>query len=92
MIRTGSGSGGALLTFHASVEGVAIYLDNFALIRLEKDPPARKRFLNAVYTGAADLLLSLTNVAELTGPQGGSALVVRDFLDELGPHWVSYGN
>jgi len=87
VIRTGSGSGDALLTFHASVEGVAIYLDNFAFITLAKDPPARKRFLDAVHTGAADLLFSITNAAELTGPQGRSALAVREFLDELGSHW-----
>jgi hypothetical protein len=32
-------------------------------------------------------LFSITNAAELTGPQGGSLVAVRAFLDEVGPHW-----
>ncbi len=34
-----------------------------------------------------DLLFSVTNAAELSGPQGKSADSVRAFLDEIGPRW-----
>src|SRR6266851_4944250 len=34
-----------------------------------------------------DLLFSVTNAAELSGPQGKSADAVRMFLDEIGPRW-----
>jgi hypothetical protein len=34
-----------------------------------------------------DLLFSVTNVAELSGPKGRSAEAVKTFLDEVGPRW-----
>ncbi len=87
MIRARSGIDGPPLIFTATVSGLAIYLDNFALISLAKgDPLRRKRFVDAVHTGA-DLLFSVTNAAELTGPQGRSLDAVRTFLDDVGPHW-----
>lgn len=87
MIRSTSGIDGPPLTLNATVSGLAIYLDNFSLIRLAKgDPSRRKRFVDAVHTGA-DLLFSLTNAAELTGPQGGSLEALRTFLDQVGPRW-----
>lgn len=75
------------LTFEASVGGIAIYLDNFAIKSLAKDDPSlRKRFVAAV-NGGADLLFSCANAAEISGPQGASSLAIREFLDELGGHW-----
>jgi len=53
----------------------------------EGDPSRRKRFVAAVRSGM-DLLFSVTNAAELSGPQGRSAEAVRAFLDEIGPHWL----
>jgi len=70
-----------------SVSGPTVYLDNCGLYDLaESDASRRRRFVNAVHSGI-DLLFSVTNAAELSGPQGRSAAVVRDFLDEIGPHW-----
>jgi hypothetical protein len=58
------------LKFNATVVGMALYLDNFALINLAKhDPIRRKRFLDVVHSGA-DLLFSVSNAVDLAGPQG----------------------
>ena len=74
-------------TLNASVNGPVVYLDNWAFIELaKKDPSRRKRFLDAIRSGA-EVLFSVTNAAELSGPQGRSAEAVKAFLDELGPHW-----
>lgn len=72
---------------HANVSGPAVYLDNWAIGDLaEESPTRRRRFVDAILSGM-DLLFSVTNAAELSGPQGQSADAVRSFLDELGPHW-----
>jgi hypothetical protein len=69
------------------VNGLAIYLDNWAVIDLaEGDPSRRKRFVDAVCT-SGDILFSEANAAELSGPRGQSVDTIRTFLDELGPHW-----
>jgi len=65
-----------------------IYLDNFAIIGLAKGPAARReRFLKALHQKAS-LLFSLTNAAEIGGPQGTSAVAVADFLRAVGTYWV----
>ena len=75
------------MTLKASVNGPVVYLDNWAFIELAKgDPSQRRRFLDAIRSGA-DVLFSVTNAAELSGPQGRSAEAVRTFLDEIGPRW-----
>jgi hypothetical protein len=75
------------MTLHASVNGPVVYLDNWAFIELAKHHPSRRRrFLDAIRSGV-DVLFSVTNAAELSGPQGRSAEAVRTFLDEIGPHW-----
>lgn len=72
---------------HVSVGGPVVYLDNWAIYDLaENDLERRWRFLEAVHSGI-DLLFSVTNAAELSGPHGRSAEVVREFLDAIGPHW-----
>jgi hypothetical protein len=73
--------------FSCFVRGVPVYLDNFALIRLAKGDPVRKRRFTEALRSGADLLFSVTNAAELIGPQGATATKLRDFLDEIGPHW-----
>jgi len=87
MIRAISKPDGSILTLKASVNGPAVYLDNWAFIELaKKDPSRRRRFIDVVRSGA-EVLFSVTNAAELSGPKGHSAEAVRVFLDEIGPHW-----
>jgi hypothetical protein len=77
----------SVLSLYASVSGLAVYLDNFAIKELAKrDISRRKRFIAAVNQGA-EVLFSVANAAELTGFQDGSFREVRDFLEEIGPHW-----
>jgi hypothetical protein len=85
MIRATADADG--LRFNASVNGAMVSLDTWAFINLAKgDPLRRQRFLSAIHSGV-ELLFSVTNAAELSGPQGRSADVVRTFLDEIGPRW-----
>jgi len=71
----------------ASVAGLPIYLDNHSFLSLAKGDPARQnRFIEALKQGA-DLLFSITNAAEIIGPQGRSAELLRGFLDRVGPRW-----
>lgn len=86
MITATTGMGNPV-TFHATIKGVAVYLDYWALKQLAKgDVSRRQRFVSAIRSGG-DLIFSIANAAELTGPQGGSRKALKDFLDELGPHW-----
>lgn len=88
MIKVTTGPGGSPLIFNATVNGLPIYLDNFALIELAKhDSKRRTRLIDALHSGKVDLLFSVTNAAELAGPQGRSLELVRAFLDEIGPNW-----
>jgi hypothetical protein len=88
MIRATSNFDGPPFTFVATASGLAVYLDNWAVIDLAKgDASRRARFVHAICTGG-DLLFSTTNAIELTGPQGKSFDAVKSFLDRLGPHWV----
>jgi hypothetical protein len=86
MIKAVCGTGGAP-TLEASVNGIPIYLDNFAIKALAKgDISVRQRFVAALHNGA-DLLFSIANGVEISGPQGASSFAIKTFLDELGPHW-----
>src|SRR4029077_21160011 len=88
MILASSSDNGPALTINASVSGLAVYLDNWAVIDLAKgDASRRKRFVDAVCAGG-DLLFSSANAAELAGPKGKSFNMVKSFLNQLGPHWV----
>lgn len=88
MIRATSPLEGPSVTINASWAGLAIYLDHFALMDLaEGEAKRRQRFLSALRSKEADLLFSVTNAADLTGPLGNSLAAARDFLDEIGPHW-----
>jgi hypothetical protein len=87
VIRATFKSDGSILTLNASVNGPAVYLDNWAIIELaKKDSSRRRRFIDLVRSGA-EVLFSVTNAAELSGPKGDSADAIRTFLDEIGPHW-----
>ena len=86
MIKAVCGAGGAP-TLESSVNGIPIYLDYFAIKALVRgDPSLRQRFVAALHNGA-DLLFSIANGVEISRAQGGSALGIKTFLDELGPHW-----
>jgi hypothetical protein len=72
----------------ASVNGVAIFLDNWAIKTLAKsNPELGERFIAAVHKGGADVLFSMNNVIEALGPQGKSSDAFKAFLNSLGPHW-----
>jgi len=88
MIRAVSSFNGPLITLKASVSGPVIHLDNWAIGELaEGDASRRRRFINAMHSGGMDLLFSVTNAAEISGPRGKSADSVRAFLDEIGSRW-----
>ena len=88
MIYATSTFHGPPLVIIARAAGFPVYLDTWAIIGLARgDPSRRERFVNAVRAGS-DLLFSVANAVELTGPKGKTFDVVKSFLDELGPHWV----
>src|SRR5262245_7051376 len=77
----------AELEIVATVRGIAVYLDNHSFINLSKDTSGlRARFVSILGQGS-DLLFSLTNSVEFSGPQGRSLDMLRTFLDEIGAHW-----
>jgi hypothetical protein len=76
-----------LFGMHASVDGLPVYLDLFAIKELAKGNPARrKRFISLLNRGV-EILFSVANAAELSGPQGASFDRMLAFLDEIGPRW-----
>jgi hypothetical protein len=71
----------------ASVNGIAIYLDNWAIKAFAKgDAELRDRFVSVVNNGA-DVLFSSAHAVEILGPQGRSSDAFRTFLNQLGAHW-----
>jgi hypothetical protein len=88
MITVTSSEDGSRLIFRATLRGLGIYLDNWAIYDLAEDDPSRRnRFVAAVRSGVADVLLSVTNVAQLAGPQGSSFDAIKEFLNAIGPYW-----
>ncbi len=80
-----------LFAMRASVNGLTVFLDNFAIIDLAKrDPDRRRRFIATLNRGV-DVLFSVSNAAELSGPQGDEIITIREFLDEIGTHWFPGG-
>jgi len=80
--------GGKLFCIAELKDRFGVYLDNDSLMDMAKGPAARRgRFVGALRTRGA-LLFSLTNAAEVAGPQGASASAVRAFLEAVGPYWV----
>lgn len=88
MIRFTSESGRPVCEAFATGR-YSVYLDNDSLITLAKtpNPEMRERFVAAIKNGG-NLLFSLANAVEISGPQENSAEAVRSFLDSIGPHWV----
>jgi hypothetical protein len=87
MITVTSNIDGPPLTFNVTLRRLVIYLDTFALIHLaERDRVLGNRFI-ALFGSQVDLLFSVTNAAELAGSQGASFEAVKQFLNEIGPHW-----
>jgi hypothetical protein len=76
-----------LFGMRASVDGLAVFLDNFAIIGLAKGAPDRRRRFIATLHRGVDVLFSVSNMLELSGPQGDSFIKIREFLDEIGTHW-----
>jgi hypothetical protein len=76
-----------LFGMRASVNGLAVFLDNFAIIGLAKGDRDRRRRFIATLNRGVDVLFSVSNAAELSGPQGYSFITIREFLDEIGTHW-----
>jgi len=77
----------APLEIVATVKGLAVYLDNWTFIHFaETDTTLGERFVKTLWHGA-DLLLSIANVAELSGNRGKSLSKMKTFLDKIGPHW-----
>jgi hypothetical protein len=88
MILATSSNDDAAFTFSATVNGLAIYLDNWAVIDLaEGDALRRRRFVDSVCNGGT-LLFSAANALELAGQKGESLEIIKSFLDELGPRWL----
>lgn len=72
----------------AKLQGVAVYLDNWAIIELGNgDARRRKRFVDSLRS-CGSLLFSFTNSIELAEAEGEPATRVRAFLDEIGNHWI----
>ena len=75
------------LLFTASVNGMAVYLDNFAIKALAKGNPSRRsRFVAAIHKGG-ELIFSVANAVELSGPTEKSCEVIKGFLNELEERW-----
>jgi hypothetical protein len=76
-----------LFGMRASTAGITAFLDLFAIKELAKgDPARRKRFIATLGRGV-EVMFSVANAAELSGPQGASFDKMRAFLDEIGPRW-----
>jgi hypothetical protein len=86
MITASAGTSDPLI-FTANLHGAAVYLDNFAIKALAKgDPSRRRKFVDAIHRGA-ELLFSVANAVELSGPKDKSFDIIKAFLNELGAHW-----
>ena len=86
MLRITSGRDGDV-SVNATLVGTAVYLDNFAIMDLaDGDVTRRHQFVAALHSGA-ELLFSVSNLVDLTGPLGASLDAVKILLDEIGPHW-----
>ena len=75
------------LSLRASIVGLPVFLDQFAIYKLACESPSRRvRFIESVRSGA-EVLFSVSNAAELSATQGDSFRKIRDFVDEIGPRW-----
>jgi hypothetical protein len=79
----------SILDLSASTRGVAVFLDQWAINDLARRNSTRRNRCVAAVRRGADLLFSVTNAAELTGPQGNSWADMRALLNELGSCWFA---
>src|SRR5581483_6746819 len=74
-------------TFIASIKGIAVYLDNWALkVFAKTKPELGERFIRAIRRGG-DVLFSTSHAIEALGPQEESSEAFKSFLNRIGPHW-----
>jgi len=76
-----------LFSMRASLSVFRVFLDNFAIKLLAKGDPARRRRFIATLDRGVEVMFSVANAAELSGPQGDSFITIRGFLNEIGTHW-----
>jgi hypothetical protein len=72
----------------AQLSGVAVYLDNWAIIELANFDPKRRECFVVALRSCGSLLFSFTNSIELGDAEGEPAKRIRAFLDEIGAHWI----
>ena len=61
-----------LFSMHASVNGLAVFLDLFAIKELAKGNPDRRARFIATLDRGVEVMFCVSNAAELSGPQGPS--------------------
>jgi hypothetical protein len=87
MLSIDAGSDG-LPQVVAKLSGVAVYLDNWAIIELANGDAKRRARFVAALKACGSLLFSFTNSIELGEAEGEPAERIRVFLDEIGAHWI----
>lgn len=84
IIVSKTGRGG--LDIKVDTRQPTIYLDQWALVRFSENTDRQNRLINA-FKDKGTLLISWTNVFDLSGPQGASAEKIRRFFERIGEHW-----
>jgi len=75
------------LSLRASIVGLPVFLDQFAMYNLAYQNPSRRaRFVGCINSGA-EVLFSISNAAELSATQGDSFRKIRDFVNDIGTRW-----
>lgn len=87
MLSVDAGTDG-LPVIIAKLEGVAVYLDNWAIIELANGDAKRRESFVTALKACGSLLFSFTNSIELGEAEGEPANRIRSFLDEIGAHWI----
>jgi hypothetical protein len=65
----------------------SIYLDHDSLGEIARNSARRRRFLS-IWKSRGELLFSWANAIDISGPQEGSALAIKELLEALGPYWI----
>ncbi|MBI4242811.1 MAG: hypothetical protein HY606_01870 [Planctomycetes bacterium] len=75
------------LVCESSIQGISVYLDNYAIIEFSKNNELKDRLLSALKQEGT-LLFSWANSEEILGPKGIQAENVRSFLQAVGNNWA----
>jgi hypothetical protein len=87
MIRATTASDGSV-TIEARLEQQpALYCDHDSLTHFARTQGDRERFL-AAFRRRGTLFFSWSNAFDLSGPQGDTARLIKEFLDAIGPRWI----